>query len=186
MVQHLLSLLEESFCDESSGKLMWCSRSTAGCRQWSCVSLPVLMDVQVLVCWRSSGELKEEQWTGCARGVIWQWVTVTEITIENHSRPSTEVPLVESAAWTLGAWLGSLWWQLGLAGCLGLALENVSDFSIFMRGSAKVKNCLKAHECLHLCKTWTVCAVTPVLCRSRCREVLPTVSLLYLWQVDKS
>lgn len=97
--------------------------------------------------------LEEEQWTSCARGVIWQWVTVTEITTENHSRPSTEVPLVGSAAWTLGAWLGSLWRQLRLAGWLGLALENVSDFSIFVRGSAKVKNCLKAHECLHLCKT---------------------------------
>lgn len=43
-------------------------------------------------------ELEEEQWISCARGVIWQWVTVIEITIENHSRPGVGVPLVESGA----------------------------------------------------------------------------------------
>ena len=48
----------------------------------------------------------EEQWTSCARGVIWQWVVVIEITIENRSRPGAEVPLVGSGAWTLGPCLG--------------------------------------------------------------------------------
>lgn len=43
-------------------------------------------------------ELEEEQWISCARGVIWQWVTVIEITRENHSRPGVGVPLVESGA----------------------------------------------------------------------------------------
>lgn len=69
---------------------------------------------------------------------------------------------------------------------LGHTLEDISDFSVVMGGSAKVKNYLKAHECLHLHKTRTVHTVTPVLPQSHCREMLPTVSLLYLGQVDKA
>lgn len=50
-------------------------------------------------------------------------------------------------------WIGSHWQQLRFVACPGHALEDISDFSVLIRGSAKVKNCLKAQECLHLCKT---------------------------------
>lgn len=42
-----------------------------------------------------------------------QWVTVTEIMVEDHSRPGVAVPL-----------------QLTLAGCLGCALEDIPNFSV--------------------------------------------------------
>lgn len=96
-MQHLLSLLEESFYDEGGGKLMWCRRSTAGCRQSFCG----------LTC--TNGHVLEEQWTRCAHG---QWVTVIEVMIENHSRPVVEVPLAGSGAWTLETYFG-----LAVFGC---------------------------------------------------------------------
>ena len=48
----------------------------------------------------------EEQRTSCTRSVIWQWVTMTEITIENCSRPGIEATLMGSGAWTLRTCLG--------------------------------------------------------------------------------
>lgn len=45
----------------------------------------------------------EEQWTSCAHG---QWVTVTEIMVENHSRPGVDVALAGSGTWTLETCFG--------------------------------------------------------------------------------
>lgn len=71
----------------------------------------------------------EEQWTGCAHG---QWVTMTEIMTENHSRPGIEVLLTGSGAWTLETGFG---WALlaaahRFAGCLCHAIEDMSNFSV--------------------------------------------------------
>lgn len=45
------------------------------------------------------------------------------------------------------------WLQLRLAECLGHAIEDIPNFSVHRRESAEEKDSLKAHECLHLCKT---------------------------------
>lgn len=52
-------------------------------------------------CWCAGGEV-DEQWPSCACGVVWQRVTVIEITVESHSRPGVEVPCVGWGTWTLG------------------------------------------------------------------------------------
>lgn len=108
----------------------------------------------------------EEQWTSCAHG---QWVTVTEIMVE--SRPDLVLKFSlqdQEPGLRRHALGGQSRLQLRLAGCLGHALEDIPNFSVRMRGSAEVKNCLKAHECHHLCKTQKQSVLCPLFLCSTC------------------
>lgn len=127
----------------------------------SIVSLPVLMGVQVLVCWRSGGGAR-----GAAVDQLcpWCYLAMSHCDWGNNRRS------LLTWCWSAPCGMRSLDTgdMLWVAGCPGQALEDISNFSVLARGNAEVKNCWKACEGLHLCKTWTQslrCCLTAIAVR---------------------